>query len=239
MAFIIILLGKRENITEAKNIKEDTNGIIKKMEILEKDGATVLPENKLKTRYNSLPGLENSLVYTQAIKINIEDVDLMSIRYGLTKKNILENTISQFNKQGIESFDGDTVSAENSLLHISAEGRPQLHIEVLMEDCSRYNVPERYIAFIKVYMKKTDTIMEEGVTKESLELVKSKGLSSVQETIKSLTNTTTWERQFFLIGKLENFAEDERNSLEELINVFIIDYLTANPKTEPQDKIKK
>jgi tetratricopeptide (TPR) repeat protein len=66
-----------------------------------------------------------------------------------------------------------------------------------------------------------------NLTKERLE---EEGAAALKETIKFQQCSTRWERTCTLnVGKTDDFAEDEKNALEELLDEFINDYLVANP----------
>ena len=57
------------------------------------------------------------------------------------------------------------------------------------------------------------------------------GAPALEKSAISHSYTAEWARNCVVhAGKLETFAEDEKNSLEELLGNFINDYLAANPK---------
>ena len=186
---------------------------------------------KIHTGWGTMPGLRGSLVDLSCVGINIEDLSLDAVRYGLTKKNILKAVESQLHEENIKTFDADAdLSGESKdVLNLRREivlnSEPQLHVEVDFAALKG----GLYIGFINVSMKQSwYHFSDEVMPKDLFEEFRKQGIRTLKKNIES-TNTTTWERTSHLLGKLDDFAEDEKNSLEELVGQFINDYLAANP----------
>ncbi len=190
---------------------------------------------KLWTGWGSMPGLRGSLVDLPCVQINIDDLPLDAIRHGLTKKNILKAVETQFQKHNIKTLtfehdDGSKMSHEEAMMGLKIMDRPQLHIRVLF-----WPEGEKHRSFVEVSMEQDwewgySPLDDTKPSDEYLEKIKKNGLRAIEETLKSIFCTTTWKRKYMLMGKIDNFAEDEANSLEELVGLFINDYLLVNPK---------
>jgi hypothetical protein len=193
-----------------------------------------------------LRGLRSSLVGLRAICINIEDVPLKAIQYGLTKENIVKVVESQLKYHNIKTFyyprDSKSKNMEIVGLYFNTLEEPQLYVEV---DCTPSD-GEMYQGCVTVAIKRSldrwgpEETDEE--IKERFEVLKKQGIRGIKETIKGYVYTTSWERTCLLTGKLDNFAEDEKNMIERLVGEFIDDYLAANPKGQfvtTEEKNKK
>jgi len=183
---------------------------------------------KIRTGSFTMPGLKGSLVGLPCIWIKIEDLPLEAIRYGLTKKNIIEAVESQFRRHNIKTLNVDMsasdFSHEERILYGRTSEKPKLHVEVI---CSALK-DGLYMGYVKVSMKQDWSIDYPPDVPEGFE---EKGASALQKSAIYHSYTTEWARNCVVYpGKLGNFAEDEKNSLEELVCDFINDYLAANPK---------
>lgn len=181
---------------------------------------------KIRTGWGTMPGLRGSLVGLPCVWIKIEDLPLDAVRYGLTKKNIREAVEAQFRSHNITTINGDMsvsdFSDEELLLYTSV--KLQLHIEV---SCSALK-GGLYQGYIEVSMKQN---WSTGYPPDVPEGFEEEGASALQESAIFHKYPTEWTRMCFVyVGKLDNFAEDEKNALEELVGNFIDDYLKANPK---------
>jgi hypothetical protein len=232
----------RENKQLREQVRNLEDTIKKLEEKVEKD--------KIRTGWGTMPGLRGSLVGLPAIGVNIEDLSLTAIRYGLTKQNIQKIVESKLTKNNIKPFDFSNLSGlshEKTLLLAAINDKPQLKIEIV---CSELNYG-LYMGYIKVSMSQFWTTEKDDSRPDIVEKVKrqskyiyggavsappeileevEKLITELKNPIKSYNHITTWDRQCMIIlGRLNNFAEDERNALEELIDEFINDYLAANP----------
>lgn len=180
-------------------------------------------KHRVRTGWGTMPGLTGSLVGLLGVEINVEEIPLTAVRYGLTKKNILKAVELQLQQHNIKTlyFPRD-VASESFLLHQIAN-EPQLHIEV---SCS-VREGGSYSGLVSVSMEQ---YWEYPAGEIEIGKLKKRGLRGIEKTIKDYIYTTTWERGCLLIGKLDDFAEDERDSLEKLVGEFINDYLAANPE---------
>jgi len=184
-----------------------------------------LKRSKIHTGF--MLGLTGSLVDLSCVGINIEDPSLDEVRYGLTKKNILKAVESQLHEENIKTYyyprDSENKSMESTLLYFDIADRPKLHIEVIC-------IPLKgglYKGIVTVSMRQH---WDSGYPPDLPEAFKEQGISALKKTVKSYRYTTEWEQECFIhIGKLDDFAEDEKNILEELVGKFINYYLAANP----------
>lgn len=173
-----------------------------------------------------MPGLRGSLVGLPCVCIEMEDLPLDAVRYGLTKKNLREAIEAQFRRHNIKTLNGDIsdFSDEEFILYRETNNKPQLHVEV---ECSALK-GGLYMGYVKVYMKQH---WQTGYPPDVPEGFKEEGVSALEKSAISHSYTTEWARNCVVYpGKLDTFAEDEKNSLEELVGNFIDDYLKANPK---------
>jgi tetratricopeptide (TPR) repeat protein len=190
-----------------------------------------LKRSKIYSAWGDFPGLRASLVDLSCVGIKIEDLSLGAVRYGLTKKNILKAVESQLHEENIKTYYYPRDSKNDNFgLYLKISDRPQLHIEV---ECNKAVVAGTYMGLVSIYMKKYrstpwESNSGEYITDEFLKAVKKQGVRAIEKMNTNIFETT-WERQCLLLGKLDNFAEDEKNLLEELVGEFINDYLAANP----------
>jgi len=189
---------------------------------------------KIRTGLFTMPGLRGSLVGLSCVRIKIEDLPLDAVRYGLTKKNIREAVEAQFRRHNIKTLNWDRsaisdYSHEQMMLYKETSLKPQLHIEV---ECSALK-GGLYLGYIKVSMKQDGG---ESYPPDHFERIKrfdEEGVSALEKSLIATLYATEWARTCVVFpgtGKLDNFAEDEKNALEELVDEFIDDYLAANPK---------
>ena len=185
-----------------------------------------IASGKIQTGRGTMPGLRSSLVGLPCVWIKIEDLSLDAVRYGLTKKNIRDAVEAQFRSHNITTLNGDMsvsdFSDEEFLLYTS--DKLQLHIEVI---CSALK-GGLYQGYIEVSMKQH---LSTGYPPDIPEEFEDEGASALQESAIFHQYQTEWTRRCCVyVGKLDTFAEDEKNALEELVGDFINDYLKANPK---------
>ena len=185
-----------------------------------------IASGKIQTGRGTMPGLRGSLVGLPCVWIKIEDLSLDAVRYGLTKKNIRDAVEAQFRSHNITTLNGDMsvsdFSDEEFLLYTS--DKLQLHIEVI---CSALK-GGLYQGYIEVSMKQH---LSTGYPPDIPEEFEDEGASALQESAIFHQYQTEWTRRCCVyVGKLDTFAEDEKNALEELVGDFINDYLKANPK---------
>jgi len=186
---------------------------------------------KIRTGVFTMPGLRGSLVGLPCVRIEIEDLPLDAVRYGLTKKNIREAVEAQFRSHNIKTYNYETsdFSLDEILLYKVTRNKPQLHIEVICValEGGLYN------GYIKVSMRQDGG---ESTPPDHIERIKrfdEKGISALEKPLTATLYATEWARTWVVFpgtGKLDTFAEDEKNALEELVGNFIDDYLKANPK---------
>jgi len=212
----------------------ETNRLREQIESLEatiaklRDRITI---GEIQTGLFTMPGLRGSLVGLPCVRIEIEDLPLDAVRYGLTKKNIREAIEAQFRSYNIKTFNYETsdFSDEEILWYYKTRNRPQLHIEV---ECSALK-GGLYLGGVKVSMKQDGG---ESYPPDHFERIKrfdEEGISALEKSLIATLYATEWARTCVVFpgtGKLDNFAEDEKNALEELVGDFINDYLKANPK---------
>lgn len=190
--------------------------------------------SKIQTGLLSLPGLRGSLVGLPCVRIEIEDIPLDAVRYGLTKKNIRDTVEAQFRKHNIETLNPEAISDyshDQILLWGETNRKPMgLHIEVV---CPVLMKGGSYIGYIKVSMKHNGGELTPADHIERLTRFDKEGISTLEKPISGTFYETEWARTWRVYpgtGRLDSFAEDEKNALEELVGQFIEDYLAANPK---------
>ena len=189
---------------------------------------------KILTGTCTMPGLRGSLVGLPCVRIEIEDLPLDAVRYGLTKKHIREAVEAQFRRHRIETLNcGASAMSDYShdqmLLFGATSNKPGLHIEV---ECLALKAG-LYQGLIKVSMKHDGGELTPSDHIERFERFKEKGISAIEKPLSATLYATEWSRTWVTFpgtGKLDTFAEDEKNALEELVGQFIEDYLAANPK---------
>lgn len=172
-----------------------------------------------------MPGLRASLAGLHVIPIHIEDLPLEAIRYGLTEKNIRRTVESELKEHNIRTINRDSDSSELSakdLRHILfAAHEPEIHVEVQFGTLRE----GLYIGAVIVSIEKNNPPIIPLLDK--VWQTRSEGM---KETIRAGSRTTEWQFRCDLFGKQEDFAEDEKNSLQELLGQFIQYHLEANPK---------
>ena len=181
-----------------------------------------------------MPGLRDSLVGLPCVRIEIADLPLDAVRYGLTKKNIRETVEAQFRRHNIETLNYDVsaisdYSHDQILLFRETNNKPGLHIEVI----SVASEGGLYNGYVKVSVKQDGGESYPPDHIERIKRFKEEGVSALEKSLIATLYATEWARTCVVFpgtAKLDNFAEDEKNALEELVDEFINDYLAANPK---------
>lgn len=219
----------RENKQLRERVRRLEDTISKLEENIEKD--------KIRKGNETFPGLRGSLIGLPAIGVKIKDIPLTAIRYGLTKQNIQNTVMSILAKHNIKSFDDSNFSEwsqEETILRVATSNKPKIVIEI---DCIEYKggfyVGQITVSMCQFWYTEDDPFY----SREKIENIKKQGIYALEKPIKTHDYSTTWERRCILyFGKMDTFAEEERNALEELIDAFINDYLAANSKEKPAKK---
>ncbi len=214
-----------EEVEQLRNHITSLEANIAKME-------ETIATGKIQTGLLTLPGLRGSLVGLPCVRIEIEDLPLDAVRYGLTKKNIRDVVEAQFQNHNIETLNPETIpnySHDQIILWEATSCKPGLHVEV---NCSTLK-SELYIGYIKVLMKHDGGEFTPSDHIDRLSRFEEKGIFALERPLTATLYTTEWARTWVVYpgtGKLDTFAEDEKNALGELVGEFIEDYLAANPK---------
>lgn len=226
--------GINPNDEEVERLRNHITSLEKTIAKMEETIAT----GKIQTGLFTLSGLRGSLVGLPCVRIEIEDLPLDAVRYGLTKKNIRDAVETQFQKHNIETLNPETISDyshDQILLWDATSCKPGLHVEV---NCSTFK-RGLYIGYIKVSMKHDGGEFTPSDHIDRFRRFEEKGISALERPLTATLYTTEWARTWVVApgtGKLDTFAEDEKNALEELVGEFIEDYLAANPKDRSSEE---
>ncbi|HPC96577.1 MAG TPA: hypothetical protein PLU87_16635 [Sedimentisphaerales bacterium] len=235
---------------------------------------------------SDFPGLHTALKNMKLIVIEVKDLPLEAVRYGLSNKNIIDAVKARLRTHGIRAvtFDEGLSSANAEDLR-TVSATPSLHprLEVGVEFAPR---GATYIGYLGVSMRKRtgagldndggspevakaarelskavdamdrpfeDTKGKEGDAKEQALKAEDAALNKVvdlrakwvqavkqverdfidgrppRKPIRQWTFVSCWEYRLSICGALANFAEDERNGLDEMIDYFAREFLKANP----------
>lgn len=236
------------------------------------------------TAENDFPGLHTALKDMIGIVVEERDLPLEAVRYGLTKKNVIDAVKARLGTHGIRAmtFDEGLSSADDEgFLIVRDTSRPRLRVEVEFQPRGA-----TYIGCLCVSMQQykevgldndggspevakaarewsqaaeaagrahEDMERKKGAAKAAatkkceqafkyahdLEAKWTHALKQVQQDfidgrpprkpIRQWNRITCWEYRLTICGALADFAEDERNGLDQTIDYFAGEFLKANP----------
>jgi hypothetical protein len=235
---------------------------------------------------NDFPGLRPALKNMKGIVIAVGDLPLEAVRYGLTKKNVIDGVKARLRTHGIRAVTSDeglsSANVEDFRIVEAGMYRPSLRVEVEFAPHGA-----TYLGFLRVSMQKhreggldndggspevakadrewseamnaAQRAYEDTQGKESEEAqaaaekkldqafkhaedMKAKWIQAVKQVrqdfidgrpprkpLREWASISGWEQRLSICGALADFAEDERNNLDAMIDWFAGEFLKANP----------
>jgi len=233
------------------------------------------------------PGLHFALRDMKGLVIEVEDLPLDAVRYGLTKKNIIDAVKARLQRHGIRALTHDEALASGNREDLQIAFSPDLCVEITMlpfksaiydavvtvalekdvygvgpshkdmgmpEVAEAARNSERASAdlyslsdSLPDYSNRTDEMQKKWDKahthwKQAEAKYKAACDRAMEEFVAGRppdspwqrpTSCTEWKCTLWMRGALKSFAEDERNALDDLVDVFAREFRKANPVQPP------